>query len=154
MQNYTFSGHMVAVGVNGSPAIIVGVILIRLFSKMKFIVSSLIKHSFTNGSVLLITGSLIIGFIASDQQALGIKPLQQICSKDFSYILTMGIVSGRKLNDFFQKWMVQLLLCNHYPLINGIVVAYLSHLITETLVTALFCSPRFEVRHTLQYPRR
>jgi hypothetical protein len=50
----------------------------------------------------------------------------------------MGIVSGRKLNDFFQKWMVQLLLCNHYPLINGIVVAYLSHLITETLVTALF----------------
>jgi hypothetical protein len=22
------------------------------------------------------------------------------------------------------------------------------------LVTALFCSPRFEVRHTLQYPRR
>jgi hypothetical protein len=36
MQNYTFSGHMVAVMANGS-AIIVGVILIRLFSKMMFI---------------------------------------------------------------------------------------------------------------------
>jgi hypothetical protein len=69
-----------------APAIIVGVILIRLFSKNEVHstkISSLIKHSFTNGSVLLITGSLIIGFIASDQQALGIKPLQQICSKGF-----------------------------------------------------------------------
>jgi hypothetical protein len=26
------------------------------------------------------------------------------------FLLDMGIVSGRKLNDFFQKWMVQLLL--------------------------------------------
>jgi hypothetical protein len=61
--------------------------------------------------VLLITGSLIIGFIASDQQALGIKPLQQICSGFLAiFLLDMGIVSGRKLNDFFQKWMVQLLL--------------------------------------------
>jgi hypothetical protein len=70
-----------------APAIIVGVILIRLFSKNEVHstkISSLIKHSFTNGSV--ITGSLIIGFIASDQQALG-KPLQQICSKGFSLFL-------------------------------------------------------------------
>jgi hypothetical protein len=37
MQNYTFSGHMVAVMLMEAPAIIVGVILIRLFSKMKFI---------------------------------------------------------------------------------------------------------------------
>jgi hypothetical protein len=38
MQNYTFSGHMVAVmALMEAPAIIVGVILIRLFSKMKFI---------------------------------------------------------------------------------------------------------------------
>jgi hypothetical protein len=34
MQNYTFSGHMVAVmALMEAPAIIVGVILIRLFSK-------------------------------------------------------------------------------------------------------------------------
>jgi hypothetical protein len=69
MQNYTFSGHMVcSYGVG--PSNIVGVILIRLFSKNEVHstkISSLIKHSFTNGSVLLITGSLIIGFIASDQ---------------------------------------------------------------------------------------
>jgi hypothetical protein len=33
----------------------------------------------------------------------------------------------------FQKWMVQLLLAIIIPLINGIVVAYLSHLITDDI---------------------
>jgi len=33
-----------------------------------------LKHSLTNGSVLLILGSLVIGFLASDQQARGIEP--------------------------------------------------------------------------------
>jgi hypothetical protein len=43
--------------------------------------------------VLLITGSLIIGFIASDQQALGIKPFTTDMFKGFSYILTRyGVV--------------------------------------------------------------
>jgi hypothetical protein len=83
--------------------------------------------------VLLITGSLIIGFIASDQQALG-KPLQQICSKGFSYILTRyGIVSGRKLNDFFKSGWFSFFFAIIIPLINGIVVAYLSHLITDDI---------------------
>jgi hypothetical protein len=60
MQNYTFSGHMVcSYGVNGSSAIIVGVILFDYSVKNEVHstkISSLIKHSFTNGSVLLITG--------------------------------------------------------------------------------------------------
>jgi hypothetical protein len=39
---------------------------------------------FTNGSVLLILGSLIIGMLASDEQALGINLLRMIYSRDFS----------------------------------------------------------------------
>jgi len=78
IQNYNFSGHMVAVmALMEAPAIIIGVILIRLFSKekvQKTKMSTIVKHSFTNGSVLLILGSLVIGFLASEQQALGIKP--------------------------------------------------------------------------------
>jgi hypothetical protein len=38
--------------------------------------------------------------LASDEQALGIKPLRMIYSRDFSPLLDMGIVSGRKLGDF------------------------------------------------------
>ena len=85
IQNQEFSGHMVAVmALMEAPAIIIGVILIRLFKKEqgpKTAISSLVKHSFTNGSVLLILGSLVIGFLASNEQAMGINPLQQICLK-------------------------------------------------------------------------
>jgi hypothetical protein len=139
MQNYTFSGHMVAVmALMEAPSIIVGVILIRLFSKKDVHstkISSLIKHSFTNGSVLLITGSLIIGFLASDQQALGIKPFTTDMFKGFLaiFLLDMGIVSGRKLNDFFKSGWFSFLFAIIIPLINGIVVAYLSHFITDDI---------------------
>jgi hypothetical protein len=139
MQNYTFSGHMVAVmALMEAPSIIVGVILIRLFSKKDVHstkMSSLIKHSFTNGSVLLITGSLIIGFLASDQQALGIKPFTTDMFKGFLaiFLLDMGIVSGRKLNDFFKSGWFSFLFAIIIPLLNGIVVAYLSHFITDDI---------------------
>ena len=139
MQKYTFSGHMVAVmALMEAPAIIVGVILIRLFSKNDVHstkMSSLIKHSFTNGSVLLITGSLIIGFLASDQQALGIKPFTTDMFKGFLaiFLLDMGIVSGRKLNDFFKSGWFSFFFAIIIPLINGIAVAYASHFITDDI---------------------
>ena len=139
MQNYTFSGHMVAVmALMEAPAIIVGVILIRLFSKNEIHnskMSSIIKHSFTNGSVLLITGSLIIGFLASEQQALGIKPFTTDMFKGFLaiFLLDMGIVSGKKLNDFFKSGWFSFVFAIIIPLINGIIVAYLSHFITDDI---------------------
>jgi hypothetical protein len=137
MQNYTFSGHMVAVmALMEAPAIIIGVILIRLFSKednQKTKMSTIIKHSFTNGSVLLILGSLVIGFLASEQQALGIKPFTTDIFKGFLalFLLDMGIVSGRKLNDFFKSGWFSIFFAIVFPLINGCIVAFLSQFITD-----------------------
>lgn len=139
MQNYTFSGHMVAVmALMEAPAIIVGVILIRLYNKNELHntkMSSLIKHSFTNGSVLLITGSLIIGLLASDQQALGIKPFTTDLFKGFLaiFLLDMGIVSGQKLNDFFKSGWFSLIFAIIIPLINGCIVAYISQFVTDDI---------------------
>ena len=137
IQNYNFSGHMVAVmALMEAPAIIIGVILIRLFSKeevQKTKMSTIIKHSFTNGSVLLILGSLVIGFLASDQQALGIKPFTTDIFKGFLalFLLDMGIVSGRKLNDFFKSGWFSIFFAVIFPLINGCIVAFLSQFITD-----------------------
>lgn len=137
IQNYNFSGHMVAVmALMEAPAIIIGVILIRLFSKegvQKTKMSTIIKHSFTNGSVLLILGSLVIGFLASDQQALGIKPFTTDIFKGFLalFLLDMGIVSGRKLNDFFKSGWFSIFFAIVFPLINGCIVAFLSQFITD-----------------------
>ena len=139
IQNYSFSGHMVAVmALMEAPAIIIGVILIRLFSKeevQKTKMSSIIRHSFTNGSVLLILGSLVIGFLASEQQALGIKPFTTDIFKGFLalFLLDMGIVSGRKLNDFFKSGWFSIFFAVVFPLINGCIVAFLSQFVTEDI---------------------
>ncbi|TDE27987.1 sodium-dependent bicarbonate transport family permease [Flavobacterium ranwuense] len=137
IQKYSFSGHMVAVmALMEAPAIIIGVILIRLFSKehvQKTKMSTIIKHSFTNGSVLLILGSLVIGFLASEQQALGIKPFTTDIFKGFLalFLLDMGIVSGRKLNDFFKSGWFSVFFAIVFPLINGCIVAFLSQFVSE-----------------------
>jgi hypothetical protein len=137
MQNLDFKGHMVAVmALMEAPAIIVGVILIRMYSKNDSTSSKLsevIKHSFTNGSVLLIIGSLIIGLLASDKAALDIKPFTTDIFKGFLaiFLLDMGIVSGKKLGDFFKSGWFSLIFAIIIPLINGSIVAYISQFVTD-----------------------
>ncbi len=139
IQNYSFSGHMVAVmALMEAPAIIIGVILIRLYSKekeQKTSMGTIVKHSFTNGSVLLILGSLVIGFLASEQQALGIKPFTTDIFKGFLalFLLDMGIVSGHKLNDFFKSGWYSLFFAVIFPVINGCGIAFLSQFVTDDI---------------------
>jgi hypothetical protein len=137
IQKYTFSGHMVAImALMEAPAIIVAVILMRLYNKKETNstnLSSVIKHSLTNGSVLLILGSLIIGFLASDQQAMGIKPFTTDIFKGFLaiFLLDMGVVSGKKLDVFFKSGWFPVLFALIIPLLNGASVAFLSQLVTD-----------------------
>lgn len=139
IQNYSFSGHMVAVmALMEAPAIIIGVILIRLYSKEKVqntSMGTIVKHSFTNGSVLLILGSLVIGFLASEQQALGIKPFTTDIFKGFLalFLLDMGILSGHKLNDFFKSGWYSVFFAVVFPIINGCGIAFLSQFVTDDI---------------------
>jgi len=132
-------GHMVAImALMESPAIIIGLILISIFNKDgKSEINKLevVKHSFTNGSVLLILGSLVIGFVANAKQAEGIKPFTNDLFKGFLaiFLLDMGITSGRKLKAFFSFGWFPLLFAILIPLINGTVVAMLSGLVTSDI---------------------
>ncbi|MBK9715941.1 MAG: sodium-dependent bicarbonate transport family permease [Saprospiraceae bacterium] len=138
-QNITFSGHMVAIlALMEAPAIIIGVILIQLFTERNTNspkISSIINHSFTNGSVLLILGSLVIGFLASEKQALGIKPFTTDIFKGFLaiFLLDMGIISGRKLKDFFKNGWFTTTFAVIIPLLNGCLVAWLSSYVTADI---------------------
>jgi hypothetical protein len=139
IQKYTFSGHMVAImALMEAPAIIIGVILMKLYAKNSAVntkMKTVIKHSLTNGSVLLIIGSLLIGYLASDQQAMGIKPFTTDIFKGFLaiFLLDMGIVSGKKLNVFFKSGWFPALFAIIIPLFNGSIVAFLSQFITNDI---------------------
>jgi hypothetical protein len=121
-----------------SPAIIIGLVLISLFNKdesTKINKSSVIKHSFTNGSVLLILGSLIIGYIANAKQAEGIKPFTNDLFKGFLaiFLLDMGVTSGKKLKAFFSFGWFPVIFAIIIPLVNGSLVAILSSYVTPDI---------------------
>lgn len=134
MQKIDFGGHMVAImAMMEAPAIVVGILLICLFDKNgkgDISISKVLKHAMTNGSVLLIIGSLVIGFIASEKQAEGIKPFTNDIFKGFLvvFLLDMGIISGRKLNQFWSNGISPIAFAIIIPLLNGVIMAYLSGL--------------------------
>ncbi|WP_299900136.1 sodium-dependent bicarbonate transport family permease [uncultured Aquimarina sp.] len=132
MEGIDFGGHMVAVmALMEAPSIIIGVLLLRLYSDGKKSANELfqlVKHAITNGSVLLILGSLVIGFIASDAQAEGIKPFTTDIFKGFLavFLLDMGITSGQKIGALLKKGWFAFLFSIVIPLINGLFVAKIS----------------------------
>jgi hypothetical protein len=139
-QQMSLHGHMVAImALMESPAIIVGLVLISLFNKEdkieKIKIPAVIKHSLTNGSVLLILGSLVIGFFANAKQAEGIKPFTNDLFKGFLaiFLLDMGITSGRKLKAFFSFGFFPFLFAVIIPLFNGCLFAYLSSFVTTDI---------------------
>lgn len=145
-QQLHLHGHMVAImALMESPAIIVGLLLISVFNRddanaiKKRIV---LKHSFTNGSVLLILGSLVIGYIANAKQAEGIKPFTNDLFKGFLaiFLLDMGITSGRKLKAFFSFGWFPFIFAILIPIINGCVVAQLSSFVTDDIANRFMFS--------------
>jgi uncharacterized protein len=139
-QQLSLHGHMVAImALMESPAIIMGLVLISIFNKEdkanKIEISSVIKHSLTNGSVLLIIGSLVIGFMANAKQAEGIKPFTNDLFKGFLaiFLLDMGVTSGRKLKAFFSFGLFPLAFAVIIPLLNGCMFAILSSVVTSDI---------------------
>jgi hypothetical protein len=128
-----YGGHMVAaMAIMEAPAIIIGVMLIRRFDKEERKASASMRHivhdAFTNGSVLMIMGSLIIGMIADEKQAKGIEPFTSDIFKGFLavFLLEMGMVAARRFKAFRSYgWFVSLFGII-VPLINGLVTAWLS----------------------------
>ncbi len=140
IEQIDFGGHMVAVmALMEAPSIIIGVLLMSYFQKGKkeekqISMRGVLHHSLTNGSVLLILGSLLIGFLASDQQARGIEPFTTDIFKGFLavFLLDMGITSGKKLADFLKKGWFAFFFAIIIPIINGSTVAIISGLFTES----------------------
>lgn len=132
-----FGGHMVAVmALMEAPAIIIGVVLLRRYDTrsdaQKTSLGSLVRHSLTNSSVLMILGSLVIGLIADSRQAEGIKPFTTDIFKGFLaiFLLEMGMVTASRFRAFRQYGWFVTLFAIFIPAINGCIVALCSVWIT------------------------
>lgn len=137
-QGVAFGGHMVAVmALMESPAIIVGVILMMRYDpdhdSQSADLKSIVKHSFTNGSVLMILGSLIIGIVADTKQAEGIKPFTTDIFKGFLaiFLLEMGMVTAKRFGAFRKYGWFVTAFAIVAPIVNGAAVAVISGLVTK-----------------------
>ena len=136
----SFNGHMIAVmAMMEAPAIIVGVLLINYFKKdqsePKSPISKMLWHSVTNGSVLLIVGSLVIGYTVSAEQAEGIKPFTTDIFKGFLavFLLDMGITSGKQLSAITSKGMYPFVFSVLMPFLNGLIALMIAMQITDVI---------------------
>lgn len=116
-----------------SPAIIIGVTLIRFFSHDKKSehnkIGPILLEAFSNGSVLMILGSLIIGIVSDEKQAEGIKPITSDIFKGFLavFMLDMGIVAAKRLRSFTKDiWFIPLFGII-IPVINAGLAIFLAH---------------------------
>jgi len=133
--NIHYGGSAVAaMALMEAPAIIIGVFLIRRFAPEKSIGTAkerlfkLLHESLTNGSVLMVVGSLVIGLIADAKQAEGIKPFTSDIFKGFLavFLLDMGILAAKRFKAFLSYGMFVTLFAIFVPLFNGMMTAWLS----------------------------
>lgn len=129
-----FGGHMVAgMALMESPAIIIGVILIRRFSDdaehEHHKISHIIREAFSNGSVLMILGSLLIGIVADSKQAEGIKPFTSDIFKGFLavFLLDMGMLAAKRFKSFRGAGWFLTAFGIVIPVINAIITICIAH---------------------------
>lgn len=137
LKGFAVSGHMVAImALMEFPAIIISILLMSIYDQQnEKRIGSLMKHALTNGSVVLILGSLIIGLLANPLQAEGIRPFTTDIFKGFLsiFLLNMGIVSGGKLKSLFKHGIAPFFFAIFIPLINGCIVAYISRFMMQDI---------------------
>jgi hypothetical protein len=148
MNKLHVGGEMVAVMASMEfPAIIMGVILMNVFPEKKAEIVPVewkvaMKHSLTNGSVLMIFGSLLIGFVSDSSQSIGIKHFTSDIFKGFLaiFLLDMGMVAASRFKAFKKQGSFLLLFALLVPLFNGVSVAYISQFITNNVGDRLIFS--------------
>lgn len=144
VQGIPYHGYMIAMlALMEVPAIIIAVLLLsKVTPNSETSLSSMIKHSFTNASVFLIIGSMLVGFLANDQQALDIKPFTNDIFKGFLaiFLLDKGIDSGRNLKEFFKEGYYAIGFAIFIPIFNGCLFGMISNLMLDDVTDRFLVS--------------
>lgn len=127
-----YSGHMVAaMALMESPAIILGVAFARRFAPAAASSESrsgpgldwrhLGRDAFLNGSVFLLLGSLLIGFVCGPDRGAPLKPFIDTLFPGLLalFLLDMGIVAGRRVGELRRLGGAAILFAFLAPMINA-----------------------------------
>lgn len=154
-----YGGHMVAaLALMESPAIVVGLILVRVFTKQsaesvdetereKTSWGEVLHEAFLNGSVLLLIGSLITGMITGGS---GWGKVHLFIEKDLFYgalmffLLDMGLVAARRFQDLRKTGMFLIGFSIFMPIANAMIGIVLAKIIGmgvgNALLFAVLCA--------------
>lgn len=131
--NIPFGGHMVAaLALMESPAIIVGLILVRSFTKndqddkegnSESSWSKVMHEAFLNGSVFLLVGSLLIGVLTGKE---GWEKLQPFTQGIFYgaltfFLLDMGLIAAKRIKDLAKTGSFLIAFSVFMPVVNAII---------------------------------
>ncbi|WP_445632952.1 Sodium-dependent bicarbonate transport family permease [Nostoc sp. DSM 114161] len=146
----TFDGYMVAaLALMESPAIIVGLILVNLFSvdeKREFAWGEVLQEAFLNSSVFLLVGSLIIGFLTGERGGKTLEPFTQgIFYGVLSFfLLDMGLVAAKRIKDLQKTGVFLILFAILIPIVNAVVGLAIAKFISmpqgDSLLFAVLCA--------------
>lgn len=146
-----FGGHMVAaMALMESPAIVIGVMMVRRFSQngvdTKFSWKPIVEEAFLNGSVVLILGSLVIGILTGEAGAKALKPFSEDIFKGMLafFLLDMGLVAAKRLGDLGSARWFLVGFGTVIPVINALIAIFLARLIGmsegDALLFAILCA--------------
>lgn len=135
-----YGGHMVgALALMESPAIIVGVMMINFFKTQEETKSTsrrgtlgkVLHEAFTNGSVVLILGSLLIGALANEKAIAGLKPFTDDIFKGVLviFLLDMGLVAAKRVRTLKAAGGFLLVTGIALPIFNALLAIYVSSLL-------------------------
>ena len=149
-----FGGYMVALmSLMESPAIIVGIALVRLFAPPPAAstterpgVRSILRESLFNGTVLLLVGSLVIGFITGPSAGAGLQPFMSGLFKGvvLLFLLDVGMMAARRIAQLARVGAPLVVFGIVAPLVNGALGIGLASLmgmaVGDAFLFALLCA--------------
>lgn len=137
-QHLAFDGFMVAaLALMESPAIIVGLLLVKLAAPQKrpdaqpMRWGSVLHEAFFNSSVFLLVGSLVIGLLVAAYSPASVDKMLPFSDKLFYgalsfFLLDMGIVAAQRLSDLRKAGAFLLAFSVLMPLCNALVGALIA----------------------------
>lgn len=146
-----FDGFMVAaLALMESPAIVVGLILVNIFSKnqsdQEFVWSEVLQEAFLNSSVFLLVGSLFMGILTGERGWQTLKPFTQ----DMFYgvltffLLDMGLLAAQRIKDLQKTGVFLISFAILIPILNAGIALLIAKAIGmsqgDSLLFAVLCA--------------